>query len=423
MKRGALLVFLGLVLTLGLWAQRFWDGSAAVGRYGDFPPEGHFGHSGVFPRNSIVNVMNLNTGRSVRVVITGGLSNPSLLIVVSESAAEALGLAGRDIAQVRVSPALGSAAPFPEPGFDLPYSRDPEVNPAAAAGDVNALVDKRADRAPRPAVIPEPAEDSGAAPEKPAEAREAVIAHGESRDAEPAPEEGEETPAGYGEWTNGEAPEVGPETIPAWTAGDIPVPQGPAKPEFPGGPEVSLAAAEGGGERPAPDAAEPPSVLEDEPELSGEARRSAVERLDTIVATIPDVLPEEAFPDAGTKREEAPPATAVPPLPGKSVAEAEFPRFPDADPLGTWARTNLPLTTTLVRKSYYLQVAAYSDPRKVKPVVDSLAGAYPVVVEPVEGPRPLYRVLVGPVSGDERGVALRNLRAGGYRDAFSRRVD
>jgi len=44
-------------------------------------------------------------------------------------------------------------------------------------------------------------------------------------------------------------------------------------------------------------------------------------------------------------------------------------------------------------------------------------------VEPVEGPRPLYRVLVGPVSGDERGVALRNLRAGGYRDAFSRRVD
>lgn len=396
MKRGTLLVFLGMIVVLILPAQRFWEGSVAAGRYGDFPPEGYYGTTMLFPRNSIVEVQNLDTGKAVRVIITGELKHPSLLMLVSEKAAEDLGLAGRDPAPVRVSLLVSAIAPLPDPGFDLPYSPDPDVNPAAAAGDVNLLVDKRRYR-------------SDPSPEAPP-ARPEILEMDEVVDP------GEESELdGYR----------------------------PIKPLIPlDEPEISMAAVVG---KETPERMVKPQPPADTPELSPEARRVAVERLDSIVDSIPYTLPNgqlgleeldsggiedtidivdidqegelEELEEPSLIAQEASPleveTTESIPVETESV-------IPGSLSGETWAQSNLPLLAGLDPQAYYLQVATYSDPRRAHSLVDLLGENYPVAVESVAGEKPLYRVLVGPVSDDERGVALRNLRAEGFRDAFSR---
>jgi hypothetical protein len=81
-----------LLFSPALPADSVWEGSAAVSRYNEFPDTGFYGASNSFPRNTTVNVENLENGRKVRLIITGRVSDPALFILVSKEAASALGI-------------------------------------------------------------------------------------------------------------------------------------------------------------------------------------------------------------------------------------------------------------------------------------------------------------------------------------------
>jgi hypothetical protein len=411
MKRIIFFVILTLFAGLNLSAQRVWEGTVVAGRYGDFPPAGYYGTSNIFPRNSLVNVQNIANGKIVQIIISGGLEDPAFFLVLSRQASDALGLDRNDTANVRVSLALTSGDPIVQGVSDLPYSNDPEINPAAKAGDVNSGMEKKSlppdyvpyvpveppppmtyrPLEPEPPKVPEtPPQavyESPAAEESPSissrfsASGDTVFVITESPFAE-LPEEkpaisdrraAEKTPGSMDEWTIVEdpAPKIMP--IPA------PVPVMP-----------------------------PPAPVPQRAPVPQPARGGEAPKMETVI-TLEPAKPRPPDEDAASL--------------DSIIAEISEASSSGASPSGAnaeWARENLPLVASLPAKSYYLQVASHRNPESVKPVVDALKTAYPVypVVVLSGGGDPLYRVMVGPIKEDERGVVLRHIRAKGYRDAF-----
>jgi hypothetical protein len=103
-------VFITVAALLILVNASEWEGSAAASVGADFPEAGFFAATGSFPRNTVVDITNLENNKTIRVIITGGLENPGLLAVLSPEAAEAIGLQTRSIGRVRMSMAADSAA-------------------------------------------------------------------------------------------------------------------------------------------------------------------------------------------------------------------------------------------------------------------------------------------------------------------------
>ncbi|MDR2589335.1 MAG: SPOR domain-containing protein [Spirochaetales bacterium] len=537
MKRIIFLVILTLGLGAELFAQKVWEGTLAVGRYGDFPPGGYYATSNTFPRNSLVNVQNLESGKVVQVIITGQLDDPSLFLVVSEEAAEVLGVGRKDTARVRLSPVFLTGASLLEGFSDLPYSTDPEINPAARAGDVNTGVEKTSP-APAAASGETKAEVTGEAEaagerESPAITEAdtseggssaedvAVLPAGSNTENQPLlplPED-EETglPLPEEELERSFVPLAPPPALPSIServpasepSGDstmflpglgpvaekiwipppavsdrvppseitapptlylpaAPSPQ-PVPPE-PAAPPVSPAVNERAGGNPdfhlsgemtevdpigtkiaplPPNAAGKIITLEPagfRPPPGAERTSGFADAIDSILAGIPleTARPQKPALRAGAlsgpgldPRDEIAPL----PLPGESLSPAgplpralqpaspppsalEFPFGREMTPDAAWAKRNLPIINSLPGRAYYLQIASYKNPESVKPVVDALGAAYPVVVLPsLEDTHIFYKVMVGPVKEDERGLILKKLRSGGYPDTFIREIN
>jgi hypothetical protein len=418
MKRIIFLVILGLACALSVSAQKIWEGTVVAGRYGDFPPTGYYGASNVFPRNSLVNVQNISNGKTVQLIISGGLEDPAMFLTVSRQAADALDLQRNDSANVRACLAAGGSEAFMPAYADLPYSSDPEVNPAARAGDVNALVEKdfpfrEKKEKGHVAVIPEPVPETPPA-ETPPVAAPPV-------EPEPAPEEppsiSDRVPANGSEKLEikenpfAELPEEKPsisERISAET--DPRIDEGWVLEDVEAAP-VPVEGIAGTGDLPVPGEPEPaPAASEAETPESAEAET------ETETETIVTLEPAQARPPAEEETSSALDSIiAAIPEPSAPVEEVEE----------KWAEENLPLVTSLPEKAYYLQVASHKNPESVKPVVDTITAiypVYPVVVLAQTGDDPFYRVMVGPLKEDERGLILRQIKAKGYRDAFLKEI-
>ena len=121
-----------------------WEGASAVGSATEFPPAGLYAASDTFPRNSMVDVLNLDTGRRARLIVVRRLDIPGLFMTVSPEAAKDLGMDQNGTARLRVTPITMPGLTNANPANDLPYSTDPDVNPAASVTDPNAAV--KADR-------------------------------------------------------------------------------------------------------------------------------------------------------------------------------------------------------------------------------------------------------------------------------------
>jgi hypothetical protein len=409
MKRIIFLSILSLSF-VSLSAQQVWEGTGVAGRYGDFPYTGYYGYSNIFPRNSLVNVQNIANGKIVQIIISGALEDPALFLVLSRQAADALGMDRSDTAGVRVSLAATAADPIVRGYSDLPYSNDPEVNPAARAGDVNSGVEKN----------PLPPEKIPAVTEK-TETKTGAAALGTEAAATKDRAEKEESPSissrvpaarediEIKESPFAELPEERPNLSGRTGADDPGIGENWVLEDLEGAkrPADSAAAV---GELPVP----PSDVPAESSPKTAEAEKT------------------ETTPEAGTKTETIitlEPAEPKPPTEEAGASSkaldsiiASIPETP-ADPAASseWARENLPLVTSLPVKSYYLQVASYRNPARVKPLVNSLAAAYPVypvVVLDTSDAHPFYRVMVGPLGEDERGLILHQIRAKGYKDAF-----
>jgi rare lipoprotein A (peptidoglycan hydrolase) len=124
-KRGAL-VILAMAAALMVVFAASWDGNAIMGSYGDFPASGYYAACNSFPRNSSVEVTNLENGRSVTVLVTRGLDSPGIFMMLSVDAANALGISSGRVVRVR--------AAEPKSALELRPSgsgraSDPDFNP------------------------------------------------------------------------------------------------------------------------------------------------------------------------------------------------------------------------------------------------------------------------------------------------------
>ena len=124
-------ILLILVCSVTLFADSVWEGTSTLGSYGEFPERGNYGASNSFERNTVIEVNNLDNGNSTTLIIVDRLEQPGIFLLLSKDAAAELGVVQGQLAQVRASLALpqGAIRAFPD---DLPFSPDPDVNPAAA---------------------------------------------------------------------------------------------------------------------------------------------------------------------------------------------------------------------------------------------------------------------------------------------------
>ncbi len=126
------ILLLLLSLSPALSAASTWEGSAVAGSLGDFPADSPYCACNSFPINSRVQVQNLENGKTIIVIVSKGLDNPSIFMALSPKAASALGMKTGVAARIRVVNAPAAASdevPNPNPGS----SADPDYNPSVLA--------------------------------------------------------------------------------------------------------------------------------------------------------------------------------------------------------------------------------------------------------------------------------------------------
>ena len=126
-----------------LFGASVWEGSAVVAGGGELPDSGYYVSTNSFPRNTIVDVKNLETDRTVRAIVAGGLNSPGLLVALSKDAAAAIGMNARGVGRVRVTMPADPIA-FSRFTEGLAENPDPDRNPKAAIAAAGAEAPKAA---------------------------------------------------------------------------------------------------------------------------------------------------------------------------------------------------------------------------------------------------------------------------------------
>lgn len=79
-----------------------WEGAASVAPEGELPAAGYYVATNSFPRNTVVDITNIENNRSTRAIVAGGLESPGLLAIVSREAAELIGLRAGSVGRIRM---------------------------------------------------------------------------------------------------------------------------------------------------------------------------------------------------------------------------------------------------------------------------------------------------------------------------------
>lgn len=167
MKRWMPVLCIALLAT-SLSGASAWEGSAMMSAYGEFPDSGYYAACNSFPRNTAVEVVNLENGKSVTVIVTKGLENPGIFLLLSPEAAKALSMEPGSLSRVRVSAPRNIAETPPAgsgPGVD------PDFNPSLLASRAGVSAPPEESRSTIPVEVPAVAAEPGApgtAPEEPA---------------------------------------------------------------------------------------------------------------------------------------------------------------------------------------------------------------------------------------------------------------
>ncbi|MDR0668681.1 MAG: SPOR domain-containing protein [Treponema sp.] len=124
-----------MAVSLSFTGASVWEGAAALAPRGDLPEDGYYAATNSFPTNTVVDITNLETGRSIRAIVAAGLTTPGLLAVLSPDAAERIGLGTKTIGRIRMTQPEDPIA-FARFTEGLAASGDPDYDPAAmlAAG-------------------------------------------------------------------------------------------------------------------------------------------------------------------------------------------------------------------------------------------------------------------------------------------------
>ena len=442
-----------LFLAAGLCnAQEAWEGNAAMVRRGTFPETGLFAASNSFPRDSRVEVRSLVTGTTVQVTVVQRIEETdNIFILLSEQAAERLGVSGSEVVRVAARLITGPPASSWKPDGEQAFNPDPDINPAAElqARDLEPALLAEAPAEPAPLETPPeepaaeaPGEAPSAAAEPPPTAAEPPAAEAPPAVDRPSPEQ--ERLAELQQRLPQKQLFQPPRQSERFA---LSVPEEPALPEEPAEPEAEPPAEEPPPEEPAvaevpeeapaeEEPAQPPVVVELEAEqalepLEPEPRVSLAgpqETRDALAVELPVPSPlEPDRPEAeGTRlaapQEEQPLALepAAPPL----ELPAEEPAV-EAPPAGEPAvAVAAPPAPVLTPQAYFLQLGAYSSRTLAEKLARDLGPNYQVSILPTaDRTRTIYKVLIGPLNTDESGTLLYLFKARGFKDAFLRYVE
>ena len=386
--KGALL-FLLVLTGLGVQAgarerSAVWEGTASMSRYGEFPVSGFYAASNSFARNTLITVENLSNGKKTTAIVSDRLHNPGLFLLLSQDAAGALGITQDETVRVRVTRAEDSGDLVAVAPGDAPYNPDPDINPAAGV-DPEAYT-RAPEAAEEPETEPEPApEEPGYQP-----APEAV--------EEPAEEPAEETPVVINGTPRSPEEEELPETEP----------EPPSPPAEEAAEETPLVI---NGTPRSPEEEELPETEPEPPDIPSEEPGEIPEDAELVLEPAEPRPPEEPEIAEGPGEEEMP-AEEAPAEETPEIAVAPPEEKPEAAPTGY----------PLEKGSYYLQLGVFAEPENARTMADSFSASYPVsIYRDASGSRTMYKVLLGPLNGDESGSALHTVRGRGYKDAFLRK--
>jgi cell division septation protein DedD len=376
LRRGAAVGAALIALFMLFTGASVWEGAAAVSTGADLPESGYYVATNSFPRNTVVDITNLETGKTVRAIVATGLDSPGLLAILSREGAAVIGLQSRTVGRVRLIQPADPVALSSFGGRDF-RSGDPDFDPEAALEAYGGMEAYRS-------------EEAAAAP------AEAAV---------------KETPPPPPAWTEGPKyePLYEPLPEPAVTAA---VEEEDEDIEEVAAPETVNV------EKTAPVVAETPS---------GSVPSGSVPSRDSGQKLPPNdntwFIPNAEY----TLRpaEERPPgyngipdsAYFIDPIETKGKSERSAETWtPERSGFGA------PVLSRLESGKYYVQLGAYSKAEAVQREVNKLGRSYPVAVQNAgSADKPLYRVLIGPVNSGESGALLQRFRGGGYNDAFIRK--
>ncbi|UNI95111.1 SPOR domain-containing protein [Treponema pallidum] len=428
-----------------LWA--VWEGNAEIGPQGSFLQDGMFVRSDMFPKNTAVEISNLEKNAKAQAVVIGHAGIPGLLVSLAPAAAAQLGIGVYQAVRVRVR-TLGtvrggsqtsqdglSLASLPSRVPARPAQRDPLSSPPAGH-TVPEYRDTVIFDDPRlVSPLSREVEDAPKVVE-PASERE-----GGEREVEDAPKVVE--PASGHEGGEREVEDVPKVVEPASEreGGEREVEDVPKV--------VEPASEREGGEREVEDV---PKVVEPASEREGGEREvedvpkvvepaSGHEGGEREVEDVPGVV-EPASGHEGGEREVASQHTKQPSHSVSNSAPNQF-RNPEGE---------LPFTLPDLSESeivvpeeqkgrahpqvipegaprglqpgeYYVQIAVFHDAIQVQSIVHRYGVEYPIAVEQdIHEGKVRFTVCVGPVQKDERGAVLENFQRFGFKDAFLKKA-
>ncbi len=389
MRRALFVLMCALVVAGGALAEDWrWEGTAAPGRYGDFPRSGRFAASNSFPVDTQIEVENIETGRKTTVFVISGLDEKGLLLLLSSDAAREIGVADDGTTEVRARRTRRVSQPPLLRHPEAALSPDPDRNPLAA------LMSREEEAAWDEAVPDTEAPDSAVAVD---EMPRIPVPEGFELDPEPELQL-EELPETEPPELVEEPVEPADEPPAIEVRPPVAVPEPAPVPKEPIAPEVSVR------ER----------LTEDleltEPELT-EPDRPEVELPDAA----PEVATRRPLPETPDDEVIVDPEELAPELKEYAPEVAEQPSVvAEPDPA-----EDVAVSGYLEPGRFYVQLGAFRSREGASTLLAGVDRRYPsAVVRTRLNGEPLYRVYLGPLREDEAGAALYTVRRRGYRDAF-----
>jgi len=119
-----------LLTTGAISSDEIWEGNATQIRRGEFESEGYYAASNSFPNGTVIEVENIRNGKSIEVTVLKRIgNNPNLFLLLSNQAAQRLGINKGDVERVRVMIVPDFGSDVQAGAEELTSSQDPDINP------------------------------------------------------------------------------------------------------------------------------------------------------------------------------------------------------------------------------------------------------------------------------------------------------
>ncbi|UTC93032.1 SPOR domain-containing protein [Treponema denticola] len=430
-----------------IWA--VWEGNGGIGSSTDFPAEGLFVRSDMFPKHTLLEITNLEKNVKARAVVIGPSGIPGLLASLSPELGEKLGVPRGKVIRIRVL----TPSPVNEEGDDGksisaagPESQDLDNNPALFVASHSDLPNANLKKEEAESVSENTGSDTilyddlkSPIEDTPSETAEDVPVVEEVPDVNAIPDPVVEEPAEPIVEETVLPEEVAPietETYmePANENPPItvdPINEPAAKPEAAPSPVTEVSEPQ--------EPEQPKEEIEDV-----EVVDPVVEPVDEApveekkVETVASVMPKnEPIAD---KKEEAPAPIEETPAPVEETPVEETPAE-EAEDSGTYEETDSdiytaaeekpeeesavpvneikPVSSKLEKGKTYVQIVIYDDKYNRDDVLKKYGKKYPMVVEErLVKNNTRYTIFVGPLKPDETGAVLERFKQLGFKDAF-----